>query len=116
MNKIAKINLEIVKPIMKKNEKVNIKNNYNTVGKFLGNFKLENKPIVIASSGPSLEKDLSIIKESRECIKIFPVGRFLEIPLFFISTVSRWAVEAYKGPEYMFFNKECSFNKGNIMA
>ncbi|EPY2277502.1 motility associated factor glycosyltransferase family protein [Clostridium sporogenes] len=146
--KIAKINLEIVEPIMKKNEKVNIKNNYNTVGKFFRNFKLESKPIVIASSGPSLEKDLSIIKESRECIKIFAVGRSLdilmkngikpdiitildsseevynqikgyenlEVPLCFISTASRWAVEAYKGPKYMFFNKECSFNKENIIV
>nr|WP_317726654.1 6-hydroxymethylpterin diphosphokinase MptE-like protein [Clostridium tetani] len=39
----------------------------------------------------------------------------LDIPLCFLSTGSRWAVQAYKGPKYMFFNKECSFNKENIV-
>ncbi|MDS1002884.1 DUF115 domain-containing protein [Clostridium sporogenes] len=146
--KIAKINLEIVGPIMTKNEKINIKNNYNTIEKFLKNFKLENKPIVIASGGPSLEKDLSTIRENREYIKIFAVGisldllmkngikpdiitildpsekvynqikgyENLKVPLCFISTASRWAVEAYNGPKYMFFNKKCSFNKKNIIV
>lgn len=146
--RIAKIRLEEFQPIMEKNEEENIKNDYNTIGEFFENFKLENKPIVIASGGPSLEKDLSTIKESRECIKIFAVGRSLdilmkngikpdviiildpseevhnqikgyenlEVPLCFISTASRWTVEAYKGPKYMFFNKNCSFNKGNIIV
>ncbi|NOH16449.1 motility associated factor glycosyltransferase family protein [Clostridium cochlearium] len=146
--KIAKINLERFEPIMKENEEINIKNNYNTVGKFFKGFKLENKPIVIASAGPSLEKDLNTMKEKRDYIKIFAVGRALdilikngikpdiltildagqsvynqikgyenlEIALCFLSTGSRWAVEAYRGPKYMFFNKECSFNKENIVV
>ncbi|RXM78516.1 hypothetical protein DP144_03175 [Clostridium tetani] len=145
--KIAKINLERFEPIMKENEEINIKNNYNTIGEFFKTFELENKPIVIASAGPSLEKDLNIMKEKREYIKIFAVGRTLDIlmkngikpdiitildagevvynqikgyedldiPLCFLSTGSRWAVQAYKGPKYMFFNKECSFNKENIV-
>ncbi|APC85446.1 hypothetical protein NPD12_2749 [Clostridium botulinum] len=40
----------------------------------------------------------------------------LDIPFCFISTGSRLAVEAYKGPKYMFFNKECSYNKENIIV
>lgn len=145
--KIAKINLEKFEPTMKENEEINIGNNYNTIGEFLKKFKLENKPIVIASAGPSLEKDLNTMKEKREYIKIFAVGRALDIlmkngikpdvftildaeevvynqikgyenldiPLCFLSTGSRWAVEAYRGPKYIFFNKECSFNKENIV-
>ncbi|WP_243447940.1 motility associated factor glycosyltransferase family protein [Clostridium tetani] len=145
--KIAKINLERFEPIMKENEEINIKNNYNTIGEFFKTFELENKPIVIASAGSSLERDLNIMKEKREYIKIFAVGRTLDIlmkngikpdiitildagevvynqikgyedldiPLCFLSTGSRWAVQAYKGPKYMFFNKECSFNKENIV-
>lgn len=146
--KIAKINLKRFEPIMKENEKINIKNNYNTIGEFFKTFKLENKPIVIASAGPSLEKDLNTMKEKRDYIKIFAVGRALDIlikngikpdiitildagevvynqikgyenldiPLCFLSTGSRWAVEAYRGPKYMFFNKECSYNKENIIV
>ncbi|HDK7138009.1 motility associated factor glycosyltransferase family protein [Clostridium botulinum] len=146
--RIAKISLEEFQPIMKENEEENIKNNYKTIGEFLKTFKLENKPIIIASAGPSLEKDLEILKKKREHIKIFAVGRALDIlmknaikpdvitildpgeivynqikgyensdiPLCFISTGSRLAVEAYKGPKYMFFNKECSYNKENIIV
>ncbi|KGK86073.1 6-hydroxymethylpterin diphosphokinase MptE-like protein [Clostridium sp. HMP27] len=146
--KISKINLKRFEPIMKENEEANIKNNYKTIGKFLENFKLENKPVVIASAGPSLEKDLNIIKEKRKYIKVFAVGRTLDIlmkngikpdaitildageivydqikgyedldiPLCFLSTGSRWAVEAYKGPKYMFFNKGCNYNKENIVV
>ncbi|EJO5346064.1 motility associated factor glycosyltransferase family protein [Clostridium botulinum] len=146
--KIAKVNIERFEPIMKENEEINIKNKYNTIGKFLKTFKLENRDIIIASAGPSLEKDLHIIKEKRGYIKIFAVGRALDIlmkngikpdvitildsskevynqikgyenldvPLCFISTGSRWAVEAYKGPKYMFFNKECEENKENIVV
>ncbi|SNV81463.1 motility associated factor glycosyltransferase family protein [Clostridium cochlearium] len=146
--KIAKINLKRFEPIMKENEKINIKNNYNTIGEFFKTSKLENKPIVIASAGPSLEKDLNTMKEKRDYIKIFAVGRALDIlmkngikpdiitildagevvynqikgyenldiPLCFLSTGSRWAVEAYRGPKYMFFNKECSYNKENIIV
>lgn len=146
--KIAKINLETFGSIMKENEEINIKNNYNTIGEFFKTFKLEGKPIVIASAGPSLEKDLNTIKEKREHIKIFAVGRALDIlmkngikpdiitildagetvynqikgyedldiPLCFLSTGSRWAVKAYKGPKYMFFNKECSFNKEDTVV
>ncbi|NME95944.1 motility associated factor glycosyltransferase family protein [Clostridium cochlearium] len=146
--KIAKINLKRFEPIMKENEKINIKNNYNTIGEFFKTFKLENKPIVIASAGPSLEKDLNTMKEKRDYIKIFAVGRALDIlmkngikpdiitildagevvynqikgyenldiPLCFLSTGSRWAVEAYRGTKYMFFNKECSYNKENIIV
>lgn len=146
--KIAKINLERFEPIMKENEEINIKNNYNIIGEFFKFFELENKPIVIASGGPSLEKDLGTMKEKRNHIKIFAVGRALDIlmkngikpdiitildageavynqikgyekldiPLCFLSTGSRWAVQAYKGPKYMFFNKECSFNKENIVV
>lgn len=146
--KIAKINLETFGSIMKENEEINIKNNYNTIGEFFKTFKLEGKPMVIASAGPSLEKDLNTMKEKREYIKIFAVGRALDIlmkngikpdiitildagetvynqikgyedldiPLCFLSTGSRWAVKAYKGPKYMFFNKECSFNKENIVV
>lgn len=146
--KIAKINLEKFQPVMEENEEINIKNNYNTIGEFFKTFKLENKPIVIASAGPSLEKDLNTMKEKREHIKIFAVGRTLDIlmkngikpdaitildpqeivynqirgyedldvPLCFLSTGSRWAVQAYKGPKYMFFNKECIWNKENIIV
>lgn len=146
--KIAKINLEKFHPVMKENEEINIKNNYNTIGEFFKTFELENKPIVVASAGPSLEKDLNSMKEKRECIKIFAVGRALDIlmkneikpdmitildpqeivyeqikgyenldiPICFLSTASRWAVETYKGPKYMFFNKECSWNKENIIV
>lgn len=39
----------------------------------------------------------------------------LDIPLCFLSTASRWAVENYKGPKYIFFNKEYEFNKDNII-
>ncbi|MBM7869447.1 hypothetical protein JOC70_000916 [Clostridium pascui] len=95
-----------------------------------------------------MAKDLNIIKEKREYIKVFAVGRTLDIlmkngikpdaitildagevvydqikgyenldiPLCFLSTGSRWAVEAYKGPKYMFFNKECNYNKENIVV
>lgn len=146
--KIAKINLERFEPIMKENEEINIKNNYKTIGEFFKVFELENKPIVIASAGPSLEKDLNTMKEKRDHIKIFAVGRTfdilmkngikpdiitildagevvynqikgyenLDIPLCFLSTGSRWAVQSYRGPKYMFFNKECSFNKENIIV
>ncbi|CBZ04599.1 putative transmembrane anchored DUF115/MAF_flag10 domain protein [Clostridium botulinum H04402 065] len=146
--RIAKISLEEFQPIMKENEEENIKNNYKTIGEFFKTFKLENKPIIIASAGPSLEKDLEVLKKKREHIKIFAVGRALDIlmknaikpdvitildpgeivynqikgyenldiPLCFISTGSRLAVEAYKGPKYMFFNKECSYNKENIIV
>ncbi|WP_097025877.1 motility associated factor glycosyltransferase family protein [Clostridium peptidivorans] len=146
--KIAKISLKRFEPIMKENEEANIRNNYKTIGEFFKDFKLENKPVVIASAGPSLEKDLNIIKEKREYIKLFAVGRALsilmkngikpdaitildageavceqvkgyenlDIPLCFLSTGSRWAVEAYKGPKYMFFNKECNYNKENIVV
>ena len=146
--KIAKISLEKFQPIMEENEKENIKNNYNTIGQFLKTFNLEKKPIVIASAGPSLEKELDALKEKREHVKIFAVGRALDIlmknsikpdiitildpgeivynqikgyenldiPLCFISTGSRWAVQGYKGPKYMFFNKKCSYNKENIIV
>lgn len=67
--KIAKINLERFEPIMKENEEINIKNNYNTIGEFFKSFKLENKPIVIASAGPSLEKDLNTMKEKEIILK-----------------------------------------------
>lgn len=33
-----------------------------------------------------------------------------KIPLAFLSTASRWAVESYKGPKYIFFNKEYNSN------
>lgn len=145
--KISKTNLEKFKPIMEENENVNIKNNYPIIGGFFKAFKLENKPVVIAAAGPSLERDLTTMKENRRKIKIFAVGRALDIlmkngikpdlitildpqeivynqiegyenldiPLCFISTGSRWAVEAYKGPKYMFFNKKCSYNKEGIV-
>ncbi|WP_315122259.1 6-hydroxymethylpterin diphosphokinase MptE-like protein [uncultured Clostridium sp.] len=146
--KIAKINLEKFEYIMKENEEINIKNNYDNIGEFFKTFKLENKPIVIASGGPSLENDLNTMKERREYIKIFAVGRALDIlmkngikpdiitildpsemvynqirgyedldvPLCFLSTGSRWGVQAYKGPKYIFFNKKCKWNKENIIV
>ncbi len=39
----------------------------------------------------------------------------LDIPLCFLSTASRWAVEKYNGPKYMFYNEKNKDNKDDII-
>ncbi|SQC03125.1 motility associated factor glycosyltransferase family protein [Clostridium tetanomorphum] len=76
---IAKINIKRYAHIAKENEIINIKNNYKCIDEFLKNFHIKNEVVVVACAGPSLEKDLKVMKEKREHIKIFAVGKALDI-------------------------------------
>lgn len=145
---LAKIGVERFADVVIENKKNNLDlPNIKPIKEFIERFSLNNKPIVIAAGGPSLEEDLKVMNEKRKKIIIFAVGRSLDIliknsikpdmitiidpqevvynqikeyvdlgiPLCFLSTASKFAVEAYKGPKYVFFNDKCEENADNII-
>lgn len=145
---LAKISVEKFANMAIENEKFNLNmRDIKPIEEFIDIFSSNTKPIIIAAGGPSLEKDLKIMKEKREKIIIFAMGRSLDIlmknsikpnmitiidpqqivytqikdyleldvPLCFLSTASKSAVEAYKGSKYIFFNDKCSENIDNLI-
>ncbi|EPY6470927.1 motility associated factor glycosyltransferase family protein [Clostridium sporogenes] len=145
---LAKIGIERFAHIAIENKKVNLNlSNIKSIKELIDTFSSNNKPIVIAAGGLSLEKDLKTMVEKREEIIIFAMGRSLDIlmknsikpdmitiidpqeivydqikeyinldvPLCFLATASKWAVEVYKGSKYVFFNDECEENTDNII-
>ena len=137
MKQHVDMDTEIIKQ-SEENYKINTENNYKSINEFIEQFKKSNKPFIIVSAGPSVDNDLSKLKQNREKFNIISVGsafrtlvknritpdavviidtkpivkKQLEnletynIPLCFSATASRWAVELYNGPKYIFNTSE----------
>ena len=137
MKQHVDMDTEIIKQ-SEENYKINTENNYKSINEFIEQFKKSNKPFIIVSAGPSVDNDLSKLKQNREKINIISVGSAFRtlvknritsdavviidtkpivkkqfenletynIPLCFSATASRWAVELYNGPKYIFNTSE----------
>lgn len=133
---INKMLIEKNAQLLIQNFEANRNTKYKNIKELINKFKLNNKTFIITASGPSLDKELELLRENREKFVIISVGSSLRsvmknnikpdimviiegnegvknqlenyenenIPLCFLSTASRRAVESYKGPKYMFFN------------
>ena len=137
MKQQVDMDTEIIKQ-SEENYKINTENNYKSINEFIEQFKKSNKPFIIVSAGPSVDNDLSKLKQNREKFNIISVGSAFRtlvknritpdavviidtkpivkkqfenletynIPLCFSATASRWAVELYNGPKYIFNTSE----------
>ena len=137
MKQHVDMDTEIIKQ-SEENYKINTENNYKSINEFIEQFKKSNKPFIIVSAGPSVDNDLSKLKQNREKFNIISVGSAFRtlvknritpdavviidtkpivkkqfenletynIPLCFSATASRWAVELYNGPKYIFNTSE----------
>ena len=137
MKQHVDMDTEIIKQ-SEENYKINTENNYKSINEFIEQFKKSNKPFIIVSAGPSVDNDLSKLKQNREMFNIISVGSAFRtlvknritpdavviidtkpivkkqfenletynIPLCFSATASRWAVELYNGPKYIFNTSE----------
>ncbi|MBZ9636019.1 motility associated factor glycosyltransferase family protein [Clostridium sp. FP1] len=82
--------------------------NINTLKKLNGKvkvFSVGRALITFMENG--INPDMITIIDSQEIVYNQLKGyENLDIPLCFLNTASRWAVEKYKGPKYMFYNEE----------
>ena len=141
---VAKIAVERFSEIMGKNYEHNLSLKTSTIKDLFNMINVKGETVIIVAAGPSLDYNINALKKLNGKVKIFSVGRALnilmkneiradmvtiidaqeivcnqlkgyensDIPLCFLSTASRWAVEKYKGPKYMFYNEE---NKDDII-
>jgi hypothetical protein len=78
---IKKNSIKKFTPIMLENEKYNLKyfsDKKYYISEYFKKYKLCDKPILIASGGPSLENVLSFIRENRGKFYVFSLGRTLK--------------------------------------
>ncbi|WP_294379714.1 motility associated factor glycosyltransferase family protein [uncultured Clostridium sp.] len=133
MKQYVEMDTEIIKQ-SDENYKANMEKGYRNISEYIEHLKKSKKPFVITAAGPSLDKDLCILKEYRDRYNIISVGSAFRtlikneiipnavviidtkpivqkqfenldcngVPLCFSATSLRWAVEAYKGPKYIF--------------
>ncbi len=153
---IAKNSKNKFSPQIEKNNQINIKRFKQSkflIDNYFKKYKMNDKPILIASGGPSLENAIKFIKANRNKFYLFSLGRsldfllkntiipdniiiidpqnivyeqikkycFLNIPLLFLSSSNKKAVNEYKGEKYIFFNYESEISDliietGNTVA
>lgn len=75
---IAKIGINKMAPIMRENTRINLNKNYPFIDEFFNKYNFNEKPIVVTSSGPSLDYDLNDLKKYRKYVSIFCVGSSLK--------------------------------------
>lgn len=73
MKQHVDMDTEIIKQ-SEENYKINTENNYKSINEFIEQFKKSNKPFIIVSAGPSVDNDLSKLKQNREKFNIISVG------------------------------------------
>lgn len=73
----SKISIEKNYELLNENYVANIKSNNNNIMELIENFKKKNKPYIIASAGPSLDRELELLKSNREKFNIICVGSAL---------------------------------------
>lgn len=81
---IKKNSIKKFTPIMLENEKYNLKyfsDKKYYISEYFKKYKLYDKPILIASGGPSLESAIDFIKENRNKLYVFALGRSLDFLL-----------------------------------
>lgn len=140
---ISRDSVNKFKDLMQENEAINIKNNYCGIDVFLNcatdkvkivasagpsldlvinDIKRFREKVEIYAVGAALRTlmengirpDLIVITDPQEVVaKQLRGYEDYDIPLAFLSTASRWAVQLYKGPKYIFFNKE---NKSQVIV
>jgi hypothetical protein len=76
---IAKLGLERYGRIAEENYEANLKLNCRGIKEFFQYCHIEDKPVIIAAAGPSLEKDIEVLRRYQSKVKIFAVGRVLKI-------------------------------------
>lgn len=76
---LAKIGMQKFGQIANDNYEANIKLKPRTLKDFLNKYNFNDKPVVIASGGPSLEDGFKILKKYRDKFYIFALGRTIDI-------------------------------------
>lgn len=75
---IGKVAVEKFGHTMQENDRLNLSIEYSRIEDYLNKVNLKDKPILIVSAGPSLDKDMSNIKLIRSRVTLFAVGSALK--------------------------------------
>ncbi|MCY6959556.1 motility associated factor glycosyltransferase family protein [Clostridium brassicae] len=134
---ISRTGMSSFRELAQQNYESNIKESSQSIKTFYEKNKFNDKPVIIVSSGPSLDYNVKYLSDFKGEVQIFAAGSALktlinneitpdmiciidaheiianqvkgyenlDVPLCFLNTASREAVEIYKGPKYIFYNE-----------